>query len=155
MWPSPPVILGHPEQCSQAQPPILSLFHGNRHQQPSKSQLSNTGLFPNLLSRDAQAPRATLHRLRGGELRLDHSILAPVQCSSHPAPRPGGPAAILPSTLGLNLLVHPYNKEKVPEVGIHLLSTSRPASSVHRSPEQWAQGWWNCGRLRKGSLFSD
>lgn len=29
-----------------------SRFHGNRQRQPSKSQLSNTGLFQNLLSRD-------------------------------------------------------------------------------------------------------
>lgn len=53
-----PCYLGHSKQSSPGSFSHSELrFHGNRHQQPSKSRLSNTGLFQNLLSRDLQAPR--------------------------------------------------------------------------------------------------
>lgn len=146
-----PSYLGHPEQHSQAQPLILNPVStetdiSNRQSPSFQIQVSSktcshmTHRLHNCQAIGAldSVPPSTSYE--EGNRRYTTASWLPVQCSSLAAPNPGGPAAILPISLGLSVPIHPYSEEKVPEVNTCLLSTSDNASSVPGSPEQWVRG---------------
>lgn len=149
-----PSYLGHPEQRSQAQPLILNPVSTetdiSHRQSPSFQIQVSSKTCSHMTHRlhncqaigdlDSVPPSTGYEEGNGGYITASW---LPVQCSSLAAPKPGGPAAILPISQGLSMSIHPYSEEKVPEVSTCSLSTSDNARSMPGSPEQWVQGWWD------------
>lgn len=107
---SPSHYLGHPEQSSQAQPPILSAVStetdiGNRQSPSFQTQVSSktcSHMIHRLHDCEAAGVSESVPPSTGcGEGSRDwiESSWLPVQCSSHAASNPGGPAATLPVSL--------------------------------------------------------